>query len=97
MNAHSPSCSRGGLGIGLAGIFERRLRGRPPLLLTEPRGQQLLILCDIGGSLKEQPFETYSFLVLDLDRNRLWLQGQSAFRRKEIGRASCREGGCKYV
>lgn len=84
MNAHSPNFSRGGLGVGLAGIFERRLRGRPPLLLTEPRGQQLLILCDIGGSLKEQPFETYSFLVLDLDRNRLWLQGQSAFRSEVL-------------
>ena len=39
------------------------------------------MLCDIGGSQKSQPFETYSFLVLDLDRNPYWLQGQSEFRK----------------
>ena len=40
------------------------------------------MLCDIGGSQKSQPFETYSFLVLDLDQNAYWLQGQSEFRKR---------------
>jgi len=41
-----------------------------------------MMLCDIGGSQKAQPFETYSFLVLDLDRNLHWLHGQSEFRKR---------------
>jgi hypothetical protein len=84
MDATFPTFSRGGLGTGLAGVFEQRLRRRPPLLLRESRGRQLLILCDIGGSLKAQPFETYSFLVFDLDCSAVWLQGQSAFRRQVL-------------
>lgn len=44
------------------------------------RGRQLLVMCDIGGSLKLQPYETFSFLVLDLDRNGPWLATQAAFR-----------------
>jgi hypothetical protein len=84
MNATFPTFSRGGLGVGLASVFEQRLRRRLPLLLRESRGRQLLILCDIGGSLKGQPFETYSFLVLDLDRSAVWLHGQSVFRRQVL-------------
>ena len=38
------------------------------------------MLCDIGGGQKEQPFETFAFLILDLDRNRHWLNGRTAFR-----------------
>jgi hypothetical protein len=82
MDTASPIFSRNGLGIGLADVFEKRLTGKPPLLLRSNRGRQLLIVCDIGGSLKEQPFETFSFLILDLDRNMVWLQGQSAFRHR---------------
>jgi hypothetical protein len=49
MDATFPTFSCGGLGIGLADVFEQRLRRRPPLLLRESRGHQLLILCDIGA------------------------------------------------
>jgi hypothetical protein len=84
MGTTFPTFSRGGLGIGLAGVFEHHLRRRPSLLLRENRGHQLLILCDIGGSLKGQPFETYSFLIFDLDCSAIWLQGQSAFRRQVL-------------
>lgn len=76
----SPKFSRDGLGIGLAEIFERRLMREPPLLLRESRGRQLMIVCDIGGSLKRQSFETFSFLVVDLDRNSAWLQRHQSFR-----------------
>jgi hypothetical protein len=40
------------------------------------------MLCDIGGSQKSQPFETYSFLLLDLDQNPYWLHGQAEFRKR---------------
>lgn len=79
-----PRFSRNGLGIALGDVFEGRLRRKPCLLLEAPRGRQLLILCDIGGSQKEQPFETLGFLILDLDRNPYWLDGQVAFRRNVL-------------
>ena len=78
----APQFSREGLGFALAGVFEGRLRRRPCLLTQAPRGCQLLMLCDIGGSQKAQPFETYSFLVLDLDQNSYWLRSQAKFRRR---------------
>jgi hypothetical protein len=73
--------SRDGLGVGLAEIFEQRLTRAPPLLLRENRGQRLMIVCDIGGSLKKQTFETFSFLVIDLDRNGRWLEERRIFRQ----------------
>ena len=42
------------------------------------RGRQLLITYDIGGSQKSQPYEAFSILVLDPDRNGMW--AQAAFR-----------------
>lgn len=80
MNGGALKFSRGGLGIGLAELFERRLMRVPPVLLRETRGRQLMIVCDIGGSLKRQSFETFSFLVVDLDRNNDWLQQHRSFR-----------------
>lgn len=76
--------SRLGLGAALADIFEERLaegRGSFPRLR---RGRQFLIVCDIGGSQKRQRFETFSFLVLDLDVNGEWLRRQGAFRRRVL-------------
>ena len=40
----------------------------------------MLVTCDIGGSQKFQRYETFSFLVLDLDRNGPWLATQAAYR-----------------
>jgi len=77
----APKFSRGGVGVCLADIFEKRLMRRPPLLLREGRGQQLMIVCDIGGSQRQQAFETFGFLIVDLDRNGSWLQRQHAFRQ----------------
>lgn len=82
MRVVAPKFSRGGLGVALAGVFERRLRRRPCSWLRMPRGRQLLIVCDIGGSQKDQPFETFSFLVMDLDANAEWLAGQRTFRTR---------------
>jgi hypothetical protein len=52
--------SRGGLGTGLANVFEGQLKRLRPKLLRGPREQQLLVLCDIGDSQREQPYETFS-------------------------------------
>lgn len=76
--------SRGGLGAGLAEDFDFAVALRNPPLLQAPRGHQLLVTCDIGGSQKAQPFETYAFLILDLDRNSEWLAGQRAFRSEVL-------------
>ena len=82
---HGPAkFSRDGLGIGLAEVFEERLIRAPPLLLRKSRGQRLMIVCDIGGSLRQQAFETFSFLVIDLDQSGSWLQQQRAFRRQVL-------------
>ncbi|WP_146101528.1 hypothetical protein [Rhodopila globiformis] len=43
-----------------------------------------MMVCDIGGSQKEQPFETFGFLIFDLDCNPHWLNGQAAFRRNAL-------------
>ena len=72
--------SRTGLGTGLGRLFDTEIARRRPRLLDGQRGRQLLVTCDIGGSLKDQGFETFSFLVIDVDRNRQWLATQSAFR-----------------
>lgn len=71
---------RTGLGVGLAGAFDVAVARRPPDFLRRPRGRQLLITCDIGGSQRDQPYETYSFLILDLDRNGHWLAMHQEFR-----------------
>lgn len=82
--AGPPLFSPLGLGVALAGIFEERLSKRLGLFPRVPRRQQLLIVCDIGGSQKSQPFETFSFLVLDLDANQEWLRSQGAFRHRVL-------------
>jgi len=76
--------SRSGLGVGLAGSFDTAVTRYRPQMLSGARGQQFLMTCDIGGSLKGQAYETYSFLMLDLDRNSRWLAGQSLFRREVL-------------
>jgi hypothetical protein len=84
MPSVQPRFSRKGLGVALGGVFDGRLIRKPCLLTEVTRGRQLLILCDIGGSQKEQPFETFGFLVLDLDHNSVWLDGQARFRREVL-------------
>lgn len=80
MTAIQPRFSRLGLGTGLGGPFDAAIARRPPQLLLGRRGQQLLVACDIGGSQKTQRYETYSFLIVDLDCNAPWLGGQACFR-----------------
>lgn len=67
-----------GAGVLLAGTFDHAFAD--DCLATNLRGRSLLIATDIGGSHEGQLFETYSFLVTDLDRNAEWLSAQGAFR-----------------
>ena len=39
-----------------------------------------MMVADFGGQHKGQHFDTYAFLVFDLDRNKRWLRGQRLFR-----------------
>ncbi len=39
------------------------------------------MVADFGGQHKGQHFDTYAFLIFDLDRNERWLQGQRFFRQ----------------
>jgi hypothetical protein len=67
-----------GAGVLLAGTFDHAFAD--DWLAANLRGRSLLIATDIGGSHAGQLFETYSFLVTDLDRNAEWLSAQGAFR-----------------
>lgn len=68
----------------MADIFDAMLAQRRPILMQGRRGRQLLVTCDIGGSQKLQPYETFSFLILDLDRNGPWLATRAAFRAQSF-------------
>lgn len=68
-----------GLGIVLANMFNQHFQahGEFPNI---PRGRQLISAADFSGSHANSLYETYAFLLLDLDANQWWLQAQKAFR-----------------
>ena len=73
--------SKAGAGHTLAESFNRRVRScSSEFPLIYPRGETLMMIADFGGQHKGQHFDTYAFLVFDLDRNERWLQGQRLFR-----------------
>jgi hypothetical protein len=39
------------------------------------------LVCDFSGQHRAQHYETYAFLLLDLDKNSAWLAGQRLFRQ----------------
>jgi hypothetical protein len=65
--------SKYGVGFTLAGSFDKARLEAPQAFPACERGQTVLIAVDLGGSHSRQLFETYSFLVLDLDMNNEWL------------------------
>jgi hypothetical protein len=74
-----------GPGLLLADSFDRELNELSALApRPSSRGSTLLIAADFGGSHAGQLFETYSFIVLDLDRNAAWLSAQQHFRSQVI-------------
>lgn len=73
--------SSAGVGRLLAKTFNKAINGRPiQFPCVSPRGRTLLLAADFGGQHKGPHFETYAFLILDLDRNTQWLEGQRHFR-----------------
>jgi hypothetical protein len=78
---HSPHFSQQGIGQNLAEIFDKRILNRSYVFPLLPRGRTLVVIGDFGGHHRGQHFDTYSFLVLDLDRNREWLSAQRHFRQ----------------
>jgi hypothetical protein len=76
---------KAGPGLLLADAFDRELEDFPDRT-SRPRvgGGTLLMVADFGGSHAGQLFETYSFLVLDLDQNHAWLSAQKHFRAHVI-------------
>src|ERR1019366_7638550 len=48
----------------------------PNLIMGQP-----LMVADFGGQHKGEHYDTYAFLVLDLERNCNWLERQQLFRR----------------
>lgn len=72
-----------GLGIILANMCNEHFEvdGVFPNIL---RGRQLLSAADFSGSHAGSIYESYAFLVLDLDANQWWLQAQRAFRREVL-------------
>lgn len=81
--------SRIGLGRALANnfeSFEESCRGAFP---NVKRGNTILIAADFSGSHRGQLFDTYSFIIFDIDRNLSWRAGQREFRA-EVLRSSRR-------
>lgn len=79
--SHAPSFAKVGIGAILAPGLDKSLlseRSRFPFLV---RGRTLLLVADFGGHHQRQHFDTYTFLLLDLAKNRSWLAWQSHFRR----------------
>jgi hypothetical protein len=71
-----------GIGSLLASVFDKAARSRPHAFPNvESRGQTLLMVADFGGQHKGEHYDTYAFLVLDLERNCNWLERQQLFRR----------------
>jgi hypothetical protein len=73
--------SKAGIGRILGHLFDEEARRemirRPQF---QSRGETIFILGDMGGAHAGQLFETYSFLVTDIDRNSQWLNSQRLFR-----------------
>ncbi|HTV27746.1 MAG TPA: hypothetical protein VMF32_08195 [Xanthobacteraceae bacterium] len=88
-DGYVPRFSRHGLGNILADIFDDEILGRVDSFPHLPRGRTLIILGDFSGHHRGQHFDTYSFLVLDLDCNGDWLGAQRHFRQ-EIFRSARR-------
>ena len=74
--------SKAGIGGLLGDSFDHAVQARPRAFPNiDPRGQTLIVVADFGGQHKGQRFDTFAFLVLDLDESSRWLEGQRVFRR----------------
>ncbi|QFR34629.1 hypothetical protein [Ancylobacter sp. TS-1] len=70
-----------GLGSVLSEIFEKYVSSAPGFP-NGTRGQKLVSVADFSGSHAGSRYDTYAFLLLDLDANDWWFQAQRAFRQE---------------
>ena len=74
--------TRAGIGQLLADMFDRSIQTNTVTFpRVFPRGQTLMMIADFGGQHKGQHFDTYAFLVCDLERNARWMEDQRFFRQ----------------
>jgi hypothetical protein len=79
--------SQVGIGKLLGPIFDREINGSfGHDHNIRSRGQTLAIVADFGGQDKTQFYQTYAFLIFDLDKNSKWLSGQNLFRQSGLPR-----------
>lgn len=70
-----------GVGEILADAFDKKTSSSEHWVPNlQPRGKTLVIVSDYSGQQKSSKFETFTFLVFDLEKNKLWLDGQQYFR-----------------
>jgi hypothetical protein len=77
---HTPAFPVVGLGGILAGSLSAHLLSDESGFPFLSRGRTLLLVADFGGHHQKQHFDTYTFLILDLAKNREWLAQQHSFR-----------------
>lgn len=75
-----PKFSRLAIGGILAELFDKNLLLQPGVFPQLARGRTLVVCGDFSGQHRGQHFETYSFLIFDLDKNVQWLRSQRQFR-----------------
>lgn len=75
-----------GLGAAIGDGLTSAIFRRVPNFDGRPRGKNLFIGCDIGGSHKQSNYETFSFVVFDLDLQQKWLEKRSTFRGTSVMR-----------
>jgi len=70
---HTPAFSVAGVGGILAPSLSTDLLSDQSSFPFLTRGRVLLLVADFGGHHQKQHFDTYTFLILDLAKNREWL------------------------
>lgn len=71
-----------GLGIMLSDAFNRIIWDSPHKYPFSDRGDTIIVAGDFSGHHRKNGYQTYSFLVLDLERNQEWVAAQSIFRNE---------------
>lgn len=76
--------SQVGVGFILKRIFDEHASNRTDVFPNTTRGKTLFLLGDFSGQHRQQAYETYSFLILDIDANSRWLSAQTIFRKHHL-------------
>jgi hypothetical protein len=77
---HTPAFSMTGVGSILARGLSTDLFSDKSGFPFLTRGRTLLLVADFGGHHQKQYFDTYTFVIMDLAKNREWLAQQHHFR-----------------